>query len=226
MKKCKIKSIKYIGKEKTYNMTMLSEQHNYALYSPCKKESFVISKNSGSYGYLSYTTAYLKKYYLEEFMVSTLNTFNDLKDFDKVDKLKRDIKKSGMLMGEKNLNTCKAGFSILQKKDLSNGVLNSIISPPLLCKGLGINTVNVIVKNSPYKDLKDLVIRTQPALSKDSLECLIDDGFFENYIKKHNKQNKEKLTKEGLVSLFESIREDSKKFTQKQIIPQNIFGLV
>jgi hypothetical protein len=26
--------------------------------------------------------------------------------------------------------------------------------------------------------------------------------------------------------LFESIREDSKKFTQKQIIPQNIFGLV
>lgn len=182
--------------------------------------------HSGSYGLTSYCTAYLKTYYPEEFMTSTLNTFNDLKDFDKVDKIKKELTRLDIEIGSKNINTCKVGFSLTQKKDLSKGINKSIISPSLMCKGLGMATAEVIAKNAPYKDLKDFTIRTQPSLSKDAFECLIEDGFFNEYMKKYNKVNKgNKLDKESLVKMFLSIREDSKKMSQKQIVSQNVFDL-
>ena len=48
MKKLKIKSVKKIGKRKTYNLTMKSYQHNYAIYSADNDDNFVFSANSHS----------------------------------------------------------------------------------------------------------------------------------------------------------------------------------
>jgi len=37
MKKCKVKSVKLIGKQMTYNVTMKGDQHNYKIISSSGK---------------------------------------------------------------------------------------------------------------------------------------------------------------------------------------------
>ena len=75
MQKCKIKSVKSLGIQKTYNVTMKSKQHNYALYDD-KNGCHVISGNSHScaYAFLAYQTAFLKYYYPLEFMSNLLTS--------------------------------------------------------------------------------------------------------------------------------------------------------
>jgi len=79
MEKCKIVSIKKTGKKQTYNISMMSNQRNYAVFGN-KNDSYIISKNSSAYGYITYQTAYLKAYYPSEFISSLLTTSASVSD--------------------------------------------------------------------------------------------------------------------------------------------------
>jgi len=89
--KCKILSIKKVGKKHTYNISMKSRQHNYAVFGECGS-NFVISKNSTAYGYITYQTAYLKTYYTAEFL-SALLTSAAMQSDEKLETVATNLKK-------------------------------------------------------------------------------------------------------------------------------------
>ncbi len=92
MKKSKIKSIKCLGKRKTYNLTMKSEQHNYAIYDR-QSEKSVISMNSHSaaYSLIGYYMCYLKANYTDEFSAVILILTTREKIHDKMEIVINDL---------------------------------------------------------------------------------------------------------------------------------------
>ena len=90
----KIKSITSVGIMKTYNCTMASKHHNYAIIDEVTS-TMVCSKNSHSfcYGLLSYQTAYLKANFPYEFMLSYLNVELGQKKWERVEILESECKK-------------------------------------------------------------------------------------------------------------------------------------
>jgi len=229
MKKCKIILIKYIGKELTYNLTMKSKQHNYAVYDSSNNNNFIISKNSCCYAYLSYITAYLKANYPDEFFCAFLNVENFRKKEDKVSDLEKDLKKFDIEILDKDINSCHVKYKIVKKKDMKNGIAKTQISPSLVCKGLGVSSAEEIEKHRPYNDLRDLAEKTDTSsVDKDAIGSLVDAGFFDKKFKEISKKTKNKLTKENFRTLlqekFSNIRNDMKKAAKKGVNSLDMFS--
>jgi DNA polymerase-3 subunit alpha len=183
--------------------------------------------HAAAYGYESYKSAYLKANYTEEFIVSLINVYNLMKKHDDVEIFERDLRNFNIELGPKSFNTCGVEYRIIKKKDPSVGIHKSVISPSIMVKGMGKEVAEEFVKNAPYKDFVDIVNRTNSSLvDKGTIESLSDAGFFDLYIKHHNKLNKTKLTSKDLIPLFESLKSDKKKSENKGIVSQNIFDLV
>jgi len=162
MKKCKVKSIKSLGVQKTYNVTMKSDQHNYAIYDP--KTSFsVISKNShsASYAFLAYQTAFLKVHYPLEFMCSLLSS--ELGSGDKNKKLNsywKETTRMGLCIKRTDLNLSKLHFTIESGiSDLTGKPIDYIRAPFTVLDGVGNNAAAEIVSKQPFEDLKDFLLR-------------------------------------------------------------------
>ena len=224
---CKIKSIKPIGIEKTYNLTMKSEQHNYSIYGEEDSNGFVISKNSASYAYLSLMTAYLKVHYPEEFFCSLLNVeaMEKKNDWEEnIERFTKDAARFNIVMLPKNLNTCDAFYKIVKKKNLSLGVPNSEIMPGLLVKDIGLAPAKIIEQNKPYAGLRDFAYKTDLAIDKQVFTALIDNGFFSDYMKRYKIKTKKVLTKEALVQMYMDIKEDKKKMDKKGIVSTDLLG--
>lgn len=220
MKKCKIKSIKSLSKKMTYNLTMKSAQHNYAVYDSPNKDEFVISRNSHSLAYAatSYCMAYLKANYTAEFLVCSLNVTNEQKKHDRLAKMEKDLKRFDMELAPKNINNCYVNYTIVKKKDVESGVDKTIISPTIMVKGVGYNAALEIDKKKPYKDLKDMAIKTSSKLvDKETIASLYDAGFFISYVKDHYRKTKQRLTKELLLDKFVGIRQDVEKAAKKGV---------
>jgi len=226
MKKSKIKSIKKIGKKKTYNLTMESDQHNYAIYSASDDDSFVFSANSHSsaYGFTSWISAYLKANYTAEFMVCSLDVANEDKKHDKIIDLERDLKKMNIKLADRDLNNCDVNYKIVRKEDKANGVDQTIVSPSLMVKGVGLPTAQNIADNKPYKSLKELASKTDFKLvNKDTIASLAEADFFKNMIKEHYKTTNKRLSKGKLVAQFMVIRNDLKKAAKKGVESMDLF---
>ena len=220
MQKCKIKSIKSFGKMMTYNLTMKSDQHNYAIYDSANDDKFVISKNSHSLAYAatSYCMCFLKANYTAEFMVCSLNVTNEQKKHDRLAKMEKDLKKFDMELGPKNINTCYVNYTIVKKKDVESGVDKTIISPTIMVKGVGYNAAVEIDKKKPYKDLKDMAVKTSSKLvDKETIASLYDAGFFASYVKDHYRKTKQRLTRESLLEKYVSYRQDQEKAAKKGV---------
>ena len=228
MKKCKIKSVKSIGIQSTYNVTMASDSHNYAIYGS-SGENKLFTKNSHSlgYGWLSYQNGFLKAHYTEEFLCSCLNVFNGRKDHDKIIEFERDLKNFNIILSAKDLNTCGVDYKIIRKRDEKLGIKYSEISPSLMVKGLGKEVALDIEKNQPYKDLRDFAIKTDfTIVGKDAIECLWDAGYFDSMKKKYDKKNKNKddISREKLVEKFVGIRQDLKSAIKKGVASEDLFS--
>jgi DNA polymerase III alpha subunit len=217
MKKCKVISINKIGKRKTYNMTMESDQHNYSLYDSSDDDSFVISQNSCCYGYLSYQTAYLKANYPDEFACSFLNTFTrraiskSPNMWDNVAMMEKDAQRTlGVKFLPRTLKDCSLNYKIVRKKDPSKGIQQTEIIPSVCCKGLGLNKAQEIVSHAPYENLEDLVSKTNSSIvTKEAISSLIDAGYF----KGRTGQNQ----KDEIIAKFEKIRDGLKASIAKGI---------
>lgn len=214
----KIKSVTPLGRAKTYNLTMKSDQHNYALYPPGNDDRFVISANSHSlcYGYLSYITAYLKANYTPEFFAASLNVTNlggKQDKFDKIGLLLKDMDHFDIVLGEKNINKCDTNFKIVKKKDEASNIDKTVISPSLMVKGVGAHAAEEIVKNKPYKSLKDLALKTSTSVvTKDVILSLAEAGFF-GQRKKPN----------DVVEIFLAARRDRKEAEKRGIELYDMF---
>ena len=111
MEVCEIKSIKFRSLEQTYNITMKSEQHNYAVYGK-DKDKFLITKNSHAvaYTYISSRLLYLKSHFPLEFFVTTLSLEADE---DKLKSYKREAERLGIVINRCDLNRSRSNYSIV-----------------------------------------------------------------------------------------------------------------
>lgn len=160
MNTCKIKSIKYLGKQQTYNLTMASEQHNYAIYG-ITPNKFVISRNSHSvaYTYVSSRLLYLKAHYPHEFYAAVLSceTLSEkIKDY------KMEAKRHNIEMHKIDINKSKKNFELID--DVIYYGLSNI-------KGVGEASAEKIVSGQPYNGFGDFLFKFGTDASV--IKCLI-----------------------------------------------------
>lgn len=176
--------------------------------------------HSACYGYNSYTTAYLKANYPEEFICSLLEvTINSTTGdrYDKVSAFEAEFsKKMNIKFLPRDINFCKLEYKIEKRADSEAGISKTEIRPSLLCKGMGAAAAKNIEDNQPFKDLKDFVRKIDSSIvDTKSLDALIEGGYFG----KKAKENKEKMKKDFIL-----IREDLKKLAKKGTESYDMFG--
>lgn len=165
--------------------------------------------HAAAYGYLSYSSAYLKANFPEEFMCAFLNVEVSRSKYKKIAKLETEVKKMNMEMLPRRVNYCKMDYEIVTKKDIANGIAQSQIRPSIRCKGLRHEAALSIVKNAPYNGVRDFAERTDTSVvDMEAMKSLIAAGFF----------GEEKLEE------FCGIREDLKRIRRKGLQSLDIFG--
>ena len=149
MKKCKIISVKSLGKQDTFNLTMKADQHNYAVSGSQDIGKFIISRNSHAvaYTYISSWLLYLKAHYPPEFYAAILSceTLSE-----KIKEYKMEAKIHGIEMERLDINKSKENFD-LQGDTIYFGLSN--------VKGIGEAPAKRIVQGQPYKSFEDFLDR-------------------------------------------------------------------
>ena len=115
------------------------------------------------YGIRSYRTAYLKTHYPLEYMTALLTAWAGRGTTKKGQPTKevlyqREARRIGIRILPADVNISGSTWTIDKKR---NAIRRGIVS----IKGVGAATANNIVENAPYKDLNDLITRT------DSRKC-------------------------------------------------------
>jgi DNA polymerase III alpha subunit len=148
VKTCRIKSIKPLGKQQTYNLTMSSSQHNYAVFGT-EPGKFVISRNSHAvaYTYISAWLLYLKSHYPEEFYTAILSceTLSD-----KIKDVKMEAKIHGVEMHRLDINKSSINFELIG---------NMIYFGFSNVKGVGEEPARRIVAGQPYRSFEEFLVR-------------------------------------------------------------------
>ena len=122
----------------------------------------------------------------------------------------------------KNINDCVLDYMIIRKADSKRGIKQTEVRPGIMCKGLGQGAAESIIKNAPYKDLKDLAMKTDTRLvDLRSITALFDAGFFRNT--KTNEVLKGEKIKEILCQKFSTYRNDRKKAGRKGVASGDLF---
>lgn len=132
--------------------------------------------HAAAYATLSYTTAYLKRYYLEEMLAATMNSY--IGNLDKIPIYIEDAVKHNVKVLSPDINKSFVKFGI--EKETKNIIfgLGSV-------KNLGIKASEDIVEerklNGKYKSFKDFLERMKgKSLNKRSIEALIKAGALDN----------------------------------------------
>ena len=130
-----------------------------------------------AYAYLSYQTAYLKKYYTVEFITAVLN--NRITSIDEITNYLNYLKGKNIPVFPPDINRSRAGFSV------ENG---SVRIGMAAIKNVGAGVVGEIVaereQNGAFKDFEDFVSRMMRSttLNKRMLESLILSGTFDCFL--------------------------------------------
>jgi len=192
--------------------------------------SYAFNKShAAAYSLLTYQTAYLKTYYLPEFITATLND-----RITNIDKLKYYIayaKKEKIDVLPPDINLSDVYFST-DGKQIRFG-LSAL-------KNVGINVMEEIIKerneNGPFKDFNDFVWRANiQALNKRCLESLIKSGAFDCFGKTRSQLmavfsivvdrciDRKKQAMDGQMNLFGDIIEDTKLIEEHEYPKLNEF---
>lgn len=220
MLKCKIKSIKLIGKQMTYNVTMKGNQHNYKIVN----NGFgIYSRNShsASYAMLAYQTAWLKYYYPLEFMCNLLSSeINNSDKGLKLEAYQREARRMNLIINNPDINKSGAKYKIATFMDDTTGSEKDGIRTPLtIVSGVGDKAVRSIIENQPFADLKDFLhtIDTRTVNSK-VFGALVEAGCM---------KESWKLGKETLLNQYTDVKsqvDKEKNKRKKQIERMEQYG--
>lgn len=181
MLKCKIKSIKAIGKQMTYNVTMKGHQHNYKIIDVNKNMSIITSNShAAAYAFLAYQTAYLKTHYFLEFMCNLLTSEIDNSDKGlKLESYMSQVTKNKYRFLPPNINKSCLGFSISRIK--VNHMSQECIRRPIsMIKGVGAKAVEEIMAHRPYSNLKDFLSKVDGRkVTSAVFKALVEAGCFD-----------------------------------------------
>lgn len=176
--------------------------------------------HSACYGYNSYSTAYLKANYPDEFICSLLDvtiTSTSGKRHDKVAAFEREFqKKMKIKFLPRDINKSKVNYTIEKRRDPKEGIKKTEIRPSLLCKGLLTKSAKNIEENAPYKDLRDIIRKTDSSLVDTRvIEALARGGYLG---KKHIKDPS------NILNDFLMTREDMKKTAKRGVETVDLFA--
>ncbi len=161
--------------------------------------------HAACYAVVAYRTAYLKAYYLAEFMAATLNSF--LGNLDKIPQYIDECKDLGIEILKPDINKSNSKFTV------ENGKIRFGLGS---IKNVGIVPVNNIVKerteNGNFKNFTDFCERiADEAVNKKCIESLIKAGTFDEF----------EQTRSTLLASFEgiidSIQSEKKKGLSGQV---------
>lgn len=170
MKKSKIKSVKSLGVQKTFNLTMESSQHNYALHSPERKGPFVITKNSAQYGMWAYRTMYLHTHHPDLFLASSMRH-------------KSNAKQIARLYQECHRMRVPVHLPTINSPAHPTPVCGEIEMGLSLVKGIGESVIDEMVGNQPYKGFVDFSGNVNRSIVKaNNVEAMIRAGCFDQIV--------------------------------------------
>lgn len=165
----KIISIKYIGKQQTYDLT-IEKVHNFVA------NGFIVhNSHSVAYGMIAYQTAWLKANWPIEFMAALLTS--ERNDVERIALLIDECQKMGLEVLAPDINESFRTFSVVPKENKIRFGLWAI-------KNVGTNVVEAIIKErkrgGAFESIQDFVLRVNSKdLNKKSLESLIKAGCFD-----------------------------------------------
>ena len=176
--------------------------------------------HSCCYGLNSYSTAYLKANYPDEFICSLLDVTMNSSSGNRYDKVlafeKEFQKKMHIKILPRDVNKCKTVYTIERRKDIKKGIMVTEIRPSLMFKGISLEAAINIEKNQPFSDLKDFVQKTESStVDARNFESLLENGYFG----RKAKENKIQKQKE-----FLTLRADSKKIAKKGVESGDMFS--
>lgn len=179
-----------------------------------KFASYAFNKShAAAYTYLTYQTAYLKRYYPTYFMVAVVN--NRITNADEVQHYMNYLKRKGVKILPPDINRSQKHFSI-DGEDVRYGLMG--------IKNVGEAAVEFLLEdrkqNGPFKDIRDFLDRCAGQVNKRMIESLIKGGAFDSFGKGRATlmasyerimdtvlgEKKNKLL--GQVSLFDELIED------------------
>ena len=173
--------------------------------------------HAACYAVVAYRTAYLKAYYLAEFMAATLNSF--LGNLDKIPQYIDECKKLGVEILKPEINKSSTKFTV------ENGKIRFGLGS---IKNVGTVPVDNIVKernkNGEYKSFTDFCERiADESVNKKCVESLIKAGTFDEFDKTRSTllasfeniidmiQSRKKKEMNGQVSMFDLGTESQKE---------------
>ena len=136
--------------------------------------------HAAAYALIAYQTAYLKKYYPEDFIAATMTT--ELSNTDKLREFVEELKRLKIDIIRPDINKCFADFKSEKKKIYY--ALSAI-------KSVGREAISNVVKerekNGHFKSLEDFISRVNPKdINKLQMEGLIKAGAFDDFEKNRN----------------------------------------
>jgi len=176
VKFAKIKDIKKCESQKTYDVEMKKEPHNFIA-------NDFISHNSHSvcYAYIAFQMAYLKCYYRKYFNLAVLN----LRDSeDAIQATIDDCYARDIPIHNWNINEITYDFSLNDAGEIVPGAK--------VLKGIGEKTLDNIIPNKPFQNAEDFLKRGK--IRSNALEALYKYEFFKQaWGKEENNRIKEFL---------------------------------
>lgn len=152
--------------------------------------------HSAAYAMITYQTAYLKTYYPTEFLSALLTYEAD--NTDKIAKYIEEAKSLGIEILPPNVNKSNAQFTPIDNKILFG--LSAI-------KGVGSKAIESIIKNRPFKDLEDFILKVDTQkVNKKVLEQLIKSGAMDDF----------GLSRKAMLSKVEEILDFKKRVEEKK----------
>ena len=161
--------------------------------------------HAAAYSVVSYRTAYLKKYYPEEFMAATLNSY--LGNLDKVPEYIDECKRLKIEILKPSINKSDTKF-IVDNKKIRFGLAS--------IKNVGVAAIKSIVeernKNGEYHDFGEFCKRIKDEnVNKKCIESLIKAGAFDELGKNRNTLLK------SFEKIIDTINDGAKKTIQGQV---------
>ncbi len=136
--------------------------------------------HAAAYALIAYQTAYLKKYYPEDFIAATMST--ELSNTDKLREFVEELKRLKINIIRPDINLCFADF-----KSEKNKIFYALSGIKSVGKEAISNLINERKKNGPFKSVNNFIIRANPKdINKLQLEGLVKAGAFDSLEKNRN----------------------------------------
>ena len=168
-----IASVKFIGKEQTYDLEVNHPDHQFYL------SNGMLTSNSHAvlYSMTSYKTAYLKAHYPVEFLLA--NLMSEVKSnapdaSGNIQKIKKELRKNKVKILPPDINKSQLTFTISHDNKLITG-LDAL-------KFVGDEAIKDIIEKRPFKNFFDFMVRVDSKkVRANNIQALIACGALDSF---------------------------------------------